>query len=233
MKSWKRFIPVVLLCGLAAAYGLTGCDDQGDADHPVCRDNDGDGYGNPSSTACAHLGLDCDDTNENVYPNAPELCDGMDNQCPGDSAGHGIVDDDAVCLCSFQGGSFVFTVADVEDNCPGLDAASLFPPGLQVGPVDLPRSQDLPRTIDIPFGPPIGTVPVSLVSGGDDIRIEGTTFEFSIPDIGNVTVTLTGGFCPTLPPGQALEVQAAFAVEIPPPTACNVLMKADGNPAAG
>ncbi len=35
---------------------------------------------------------DCDDSDETVYPNAPELCDGSDNQCPGD-AGYGQIDE--------------------------------------------------------------------------------------------------------------------------------------------
>ena len=39
-----------------------------------CTDIDGDGF-------CAELGFDCDDTNPEVYPNAPEVCDGIDNNC--------------------------------------------------------------------------------------------------------------------------------------------------------
>ena len=131
-----------------------------------------------------HSGLDCDDTDEDVYPNATELCDGIDNQCPGDSKGHGMVDTDAACLCSFDGGGFIFTVGEVVDNCPVFDIASLFPPGGRVGPVELPGFQDLRETI-IPFGPPIGTVPVSMFSRGKNIR-----FELRI----NATATLIGVF---------------------------------------
>ena len=47
-------------------------------------DNDGDGYTTDQG--------DCNDDNNSVYPGASELCDGIDNQCPGDS-GYGAIDE--------------------------------------------------------------------------------------------------------------------------------------------
>lgn len=53
------------------------------------RDEDQDGYGDLLITmdACSppvgfvDNDLDCNDDNENIYPDAPELCDGLDNDC--------------------------------------------------------------------------------------------------------------------------------------------------------
>ncbi|MEM3154403.1 MAG: S8 family serine peptidase [Candidatus Woesearchaeota archaeon] len=47
---------------------------------PTCNDQDQDGYGNPA-TGCPQTLTDCDDTKPNIHPNAPETCDGLDNDC--------------------------------------------------------------------------------------------------------------------------------------------------------
>jgi hypothetical protein len=63
-------------------------------------DGDGDGYGvqegaaeacEPPSEGFADEAGDCDDGDGAVYPNAAELCDGLDNDCDGDGADLGLV----------------------------------------------------------------------------------------------------------------------------------------------
>ena len=55
------------------------------------KDNDEDGYGDPNNSVEDYTppsgyvdnSGDCDDTNSNIYPGAPELIDGIDNDCDG------------------------------------------------------------------------------------------------------------------------------------------------------
>ena len=75
-------------------------------------DADGDGYGDPASVLCTHSESDCDDKHATVYPGAPELCDGLDNQCAGD-AGYGSIDEGyAVCAHMVSVPSGCFNMGD-------------------------------------------------------------------------------------------------------------------------
>ncbi len=68
---------------------------------PSETDRDADGYSSAAG--------DCDDTNRDIYPGAPEICDGLDNQCPAD-LGYGEVDE------GFDGDGD--GISDCTDNCP-------------------------------------------------------------------------------------------------------------------
>ncbi|HEY3175328.1 MAG TPA: FG-GAP-like repeat-containing protein [Candidatus Polarisedimenticolia bacterium] len=53
-----------------------------DARTAGCFDADGDGYGLVGNAEClGGLTTDCDDTSMSVYPGAPQVCDGVNNDC--------------------------------------------------------------------------------------------------------------------------------------------------------
>ncbi|MDB4442569.1 putative metal-binding motif-containing protein [bacterium] len=60
-----------------------------DKSSQTCIDSDEDNYYAQSGCGTA---VDCNDGNNSVYPGATELCDGIDNQCPGDQ-GYGLEDE--------------------------------------------------------------------------------------------------------------------------------------------
>jgi len=72
---------------LGGGYDMGYDEDRAD---PACADADGDGYYGAGEDCCR--AFDCDDGEPAVYYGAPELCDGMDNQCPGET-GHCLVDE--------------------------------------------------------------------------------------------------------------------------------------------
>lgn len=95
------------------------CDGFFDSEDPdstarVYADADGDGYGDPDlwirscETQSGYVANDddCDDSSAAVFPEAIEICDGIDNNC------NGAVDDDDALVDVSQGGQQFFPDAD-------------------------------------------------------------------------------------------------------------------------
>ncbi len=68
-----------------------------------CMDSDSDLWYDGCDAYITIDGPDCDDGNSTIYPGAIELCDGIDNQCPGDPL-HGTVD--MGCMAPVPSGCF-------------------------------------------------------------------------------------------------------------------------------
>jgi len=61
----------------------------------TCVDTDSDTWYAGCNQYVTVNGPDCNNANAAIYPNAPEACDGLDNQCPGNE-GYGTVDEGCV-----------------------------------------------------------------------------------------------------------------------------------------
>jgi formylglycine-generating enzyme required for sulfatase activity len=95
----RNLIPVWI--GIVLLSGMFLMGQQGWA--PTCVDTDEDGYGSPGDPSCTYPESDCDNNDADVYPGAVELCDLVDNQCPGDP-GYGQVDEGCVTAGCFDMG---------------------------------------------------------------------------------------------------------------------------------
>ncbi|MBM4366377.1 MAG: hypothetical protein FJ102_09175 [Deltaproteobacteria bacterium] len=91
-------------------------------------DDDDDGYGDDSTESCSTssgavtTGGDCDDTDERVYPAAPELCDEQQNDC-----------DDATWTAASEEG----TVSYVDASLAWTDKTSFWAAGTAAAPVSI------------------------------------------------------------------------------------------------
>ena len=138
--------------GFTAFSNGPDCDDNDPRVHSPATfyfDQDHDGYGDPANsiTICSivppkgYVGnnLDCDDQDPTVYPGAPELCDGKDNNCNGqideglvqltfyrDADGDGYGDPNiSITNCSAPAG-YVTDNTDCNDNDASIHAPVMY-----------------------------------------------------------------------------------------------------------
>jgi hypothetical protein len=117
-----RMVPYVctsgqLVCPAATDENCTGC-----------RDRDGDGYLEYDPVFCPE-GDDCDDVRDDINPNEPERCDGMDSNCDGfiDAIGPNSIGEscpDGVELCGPSACNYRLVCACTDGDCycrGGLD----------------------------------------------------------------------------------------------------------------
>ena len=103
-------------------------------------DNDGDGFGDSNATTLSclqptsHLldNTDCNDTDATLYPNAPELCDGLINDCGSTLPSIEIDDDgDGFVECTIDSNGWDSTTINGGDDCDDGDG-TVFPNATEI-----------------------------------------------------------------------------------------------------
>jgi alpha-tubulin suppressor-like RCC1 family protein len=106
----------VMVFALSLSLLLFSCGEEGGGG-AACTDADGDGY----YLNCEPY--DCNDSDDTVYPSAPELCDGLDNDCSGAPMDTEVDnDDDTYMVCEGDCDDSNDTVyPSAVELCDGLD----------------------------------------------------------------------------------------------------------------
>ena len=152
------------------------CDGEIDEGRPTIdygRDVDGDGYGDPNDvvTSCrAVVGYvddlsDCVDSDASIHPGAPEICDGVDQDCDGEiDEGFAIPEVEVVAVDSL--GDVGATACDNDYDGPVCGGAAAIRVAIRnTGSLTIPASssltlqlegEDAPFVDAEPFGEPVG-----------------------------------------------------------------------------